>query len=190
MIWRRFGCALGIGPVLVLIYLLFWPVPINPSARNPPAMLPAGGVYQENHLLTKVERLGEGAGFAGPEDLAFDAGGFLYAGVEDGRILRLSRDGSEIRTFARTGGRPLGLVFDGRGSLIVADAFKGLLAVSPDGTVRLLANEVNGERINFADGVDVAADGTIFFSEASKKFTQDRFVLDVYEHRPNGRLLA
>ncbi len=186
---KRIGLALGAGLVLILSYLLFWPVRIDPVAWNPPAMPPLTGVYQENNQLGVVERLGRGAGL-GPEDVALDAQGFIYSGMADGRILRFSADGTNPELVADTGGRPLGMAFDARGSLIVADAFKGLLAIAPDGTVHVLANEVNGERINFADGLDIAADGTIFFSDASAKFSQAEFVLDLYEHRPNGRLLA
>jgi sugar lactone lactonase YvrE len=186
---KRVGLALGAGLVLVLMYFLFWPVPIDPVAWDPPAMPPLTGVYQENNQLAVIERLGEGIGL-GPEDLAFDAHGFLYTGMADGRILRFSPNASTPERFADTGGRPLGVAFDAQGSLIVADALKGLLAIAPDGTMQVLANEVNGRRINFADGLDIAADGTIFFSEASAKFAQDQFVLDLYEHRPNGRLLA
>jgi hypothetical protein len=40
------------------------------------------------------------------------------------------------------------------------------------------------------DDVDVAADGTIFFSDASFKFSVADHLLDLMEHRPNGRLLA
>ncbi len=186
---KRIGLALGTGIVLILLYLLFWPVRIDPAAWNPPDMPPLTGVYQENNQLAVVERLGKGAGL-GPEDVAFDAQGFLYSGMADGRILSFSPDGKNAELFANTGGRPLGLAFDAHGSLIVADAFKGLLAIAPDGATQVLTNEVDGERINFADGLDIAADGTIFFSDASAKFSQDEFVLDLYEHRPNGRLLS
>ncbi len=180
---------LGAALVLLILYLLFWPVPIDPAAWNPPAMPPLAGVYQENSQLCGVERLAKGFAL-GPEDVAFDAQGRLYSGMADGRIFRFAADGSNPELLAQTGGRPLGLAFDADGVLIVADAFKGLLANSQDGTIRVLTDEVQGGRINFADGLDIAADGTIFFTEASKKFTQDQFLLDLYEHRANGRLLA
>lgn len=187
--WRRIALWMGAGIALLLLYLLLWPVRIDPVGWNPPEMPALSGVYQENNQLASVERLGQGE-VLGPEDLAFDAQGFLYTGVADGRIIRFSPDGTGRKVFANTGGRPLGLAFDAHGSLIVADAFKGLLAIAPDGAIQVLTGEVNGEHINFPDGLDIAADGTIFFSDASRKFSQDEFVLDLYEHRPNGRLLA
>ncbi len=186
---KRIALALGTGIVVILLYLLLWPVRIDPAAWIPPDMPPLAGVYQENHRLGIVERIGEGI-VDGPEDLTFDAQGRLYSGMADGQILRLSPDESNAELFTDTGGRPLGMAFDSDGSLIVADAFKGLLEIAPDGAIQVLAKEVNGVRINFADGLDIAADGIIFFSEASTKFSQDEFILDLYEHQPNGRLLA
>lgn len=186
---RRVGLGIGAAILLLLLYTTLWPVPIDPAAWTPPAMPALVGVYQPNQALSAVERLGEGAGL-GPEDLAFDRDGRLYAGMADGSILRFAPDGLTYSVFAHTGGRPLGLAFDEHGWLIVADAFKGLLAISPAGVIQLLTDTVGGGRINFADGVDIAADGTVFFTDASTKFAQDEFVLDLFEHRPNGRLLA
>ncbi len=90
---KRIGLTLGTGIVLILLYLLFWPVRIDPAAWNPPDMPPLTGVYQVNNRLAGVERLGESAGL-GPEDVAFDPQGFLYTGVADGRILRFLPGGN------------------------------------------------------------------------------------------------
>jgi hypothetical protein len=38
--------------------------------------------------------------------------------------------------------------------------------------------------------LDIAADGTIYFTEASSKFPMSAFTSDILEHQPNGRLLA
>ncbi len=106
----------------------------------------------------------------GPEDVARGADGLLYAGLADGRIVRLKADGSTPpETVAETGGRPLGLHAAPDG-LYVADAERGLLAVSLDGTVRTLTDAVDGARMVFVDDLDVAADGSIWFSDASARF--------------------
>ncbi len=47
--------------------------------------------------------------------------------------MQLQPDGTQPRVFANTGGRPLGLIFDREGNLIVADAIKGLLSVNKGG---------------------------------------------------------
>jgi len=173
----------------VVAYLLLWPVRVDPEAWNPPPAPPLRGVYAPNTRLAAAERLGEGAGI-GPETIAVDAQGNLYGGMADGRIVRLKPDGGGAATFANTGGRPLGLDFDARGNLIVADGMKGLLAVAPDGKVTVLATEHGGLRFGFADDVDVGRDGTIYFTDASHKFDVAHYNQDLLEHRANGRLLA
>lgn len=174
---------------LFLLYLLFWPVPIDPAAWTPPPAPALTGTYRPNTRLSAVEKLGVGAGTA-PEDVALDSQGRIYGGMVDGRIVRFQPDGSAPQVFAETGGRPLGLHFDADGNLVVADAVKGLLSIAPDGAITVLSTAHGGVPFGFADDVDIAADGTLYFSDASFKFGVAEYVLDMMEHRPNGRLLA
>ena len=131
-------------------------------------------------------------GGAKPEDVVFDAAGRLYAGVEDGRIWRWPAgfpDGGAAGLFADTHGRPLGLEVNPRdGTLIVCDAYRGLLRVEETGHVRMLADAYGGARLKFTNNAAVAADGTIYFSDSSTRFGIDHFRQDLLEHRPNGRL--
>src|SRR5262245_9904206 len=127
---RRIKQVLLVIAMLVLVtivYLLFWPVPIMPAAWTPPAAARLPRQYQQNSKLATTQRLSLGEGFA-PEDVALDSVGRIYAGFDDGRIIRLTADGTNPQIFANTGGRPLGLIFDGSGNLIIADAIKGLLS--------------------------------------------------------------
>lgn len=174
---------------LVVVYLLFWPVPVDPVAWTPPPMPPLEGAYAANTRLEAAERLSPGIG-TGPEDVAIDREGRIYGSLDDGRIVRLQPDGTHPETFADTGGRPAGLRFDAGGNLLVCDCDKGLLSIAPDGRVATLATEAAGIPIRFADDLDIAADGTVYFSDASTKFGFRDLILDVVEHRPNGRLLA
>jgi sugar lactone lactonase YvrE len=172
-----------------LLYLLMWPVPIMPAAWTPPDAPILAGPYQQNSRLTTTQRLSLGTGF-GPEDVALDAQGRIYGGFEDGRIIQLQADGSQPRVFADTHGRPLGLSFDQKGNLIVADALKGLLSVNPGGEVATLSTGADGVPFACTNDLDVAADGTIYFTDASSKYPLTKFTLDLLEHQPNGRLLA
>jgi len=54
---------------VLLVYLLFWPVAIDPIAWTPPEAPPLTGDYEPNDRLASVERLGKGVGLA-PEDVA------------------------------------------------------------------------------------------------------------------------
>lgn len=171
----------------LLAYLLLWPVPIDPVAWTPPEAPSMTGLYEPNRFLSSVERLGEGTG-VGPEDAAIDKKGQIYAGMEDGRIVRFQPDGTRPEVFANTGSRPLGLHFDGAGNLIVCDLHRGLLSVAPDGTVTVLASQQGELPFQQTNDVDITADGTIYFSDSSFK-TFDT-MLELLEQRPHGRLLS
>ena len=182
--------------VLIIAYLFVFPVPISPAAWDPPPAPALTGQYQQNSRLAAMERLSLGTGDArpgngfAPEDVAIDAEGRIYAGVDDGRIIRLQADGTRPEPFSNTHGRPLGLVFDGNGNLIVADAIKGLLSIARDGSVTVLTTEADGLRFGCTNDLDVARDGTIYFTDASSKFPLTDFTSDILEHQGNGRLLA
>ena len=168
---------------LALGYLLFWPVPIDPVVWQPatnPRTVP-------NDSLSGVRSLPDVG--PGPESVAIGPDGRLYTGLQDGRVVRMRADGRGVETFVQTGGRPLGMKFDAGGNLIVADAFRGLLSVSPEGKVTVLADGVNGERMLFPNDIAIAADGVVWFSDASRRFDQHHWMLDFLEGRATGRLL-
>jgi sugar lactone lactonase YvrE len=186
---KRFGLFILLILVVALAYLLLAPVPIAPAAWTPPASPGLTGQYAQNTRLSAVQKLPLGDGHK-PEDVALDAEGKIYAGFEDGRIMVLQPDGTQPRVFADTKGRPLGLVFDREGNLIVADALKGLLSISKTGEIKVLADEADGVKFSCLNDLDIGADGTIYFTEASNKFPMSQFTNDLLEHQPNGRLLA
>jgi len=186
---KRVALFVAVLVAVALAYLLLAPVPITPGAWTPPVAPTLTGQYQQNTRLAPVQKLPLGDGHK-PEDVAIDADGRIYGGFEDGRIMVLQPDGTQPRVFANTGGRPLGLAFDRTGNLIVADAIKGLLSVNKSGEVKVLAVEADGVRFGCLNDLDVAADGTIYFTEASNKFPMSQFTNDLLEHQPNGRLLA
>jgi len=71
----------------------------------------------------------------------------------------------------------------------VCDSYRGLLSVDPAGQVSVLATEAEGVPFRFTDNLDVARDGTVYFSDASSRFGQPDYMLDLLEARPHGRLL-
>lgn len=186
---RRWPWFVAGAVVALALYLCLWPVPIDPVALEP---APEGAPLAANDKLREAERfstvIGDDGGH-GPETVIVDGEGRIYGGTKDGRIVRMKRDGSGLETFADTGGRPLGLAWDAQGQLIVADAKKGLLSISRDGVITTLATEAGGVAFRFADDVDVAKDGRIYFSDASSRFGYGDHMLDLLEGRPNGRLL-
>ncbi len=184
---KRFVLALI---ALLLAYLLFWPVPVDPVAWEAPQAPELEGPYAVNDRLAAVQRIAEGVG-TGPEDVIADEAGNLYTGYEDGRVVQLNAQGESQRLVADTGGRPLGLVFDQDGNLLVADGYKGLLRISQEGEIEVLATGAEGVPFGFTNNVDVADDGTIYFSDASSKFGPEHKARDdVIEHGGHGRLLS
>ena len=56
-----------------------------------------------------------------PEGIAIGPDGWIWAGSENGQILRIAPDGSQIEEVASTGGFTLGLAFDGGRALFACD---------------------------------------------------------------------
>lgn len=182
--------------IVIVSYFVAWPVPIDPRAWRAPANPGYTGAFAPNDRLKDIELL-DIARCHGPEAVALDNQGRIYVTTHEGFIVRLHADGSKAEKWADTKGRPLGIDFDAKGNLIVADAFRGLLSVSPEAVVTELATKADGIPIRYADDVAVAADGKIYFSDASTKFgakeyggTMEASLLDIMEHGGHGRLLC
>jgi ribose transport system permease protein len=148
--------------------------------------------------LGRADILGSGS-VDGPEDVILDRDGNLYCGNRDGRILKLAApDYASVEVLAKIGGRPLGLAFDAEGWLVTCVAGMGLLRVSMDGKVELLTDQTDRSlfsvqddtTIRMADDLDIAPDGTIYFTDATKRYDIENWGLDLLEGRPNGRLIS
>eukprot|EP00669_Euglena_mutabilis_P011290 TRINITY_DN5949_c0_g1_i1.p2 TRINITY_DN5949_c0_g1~~TRINITY_DN5949_c0_g1_i1.p2 ORF type:complete len:389 (+),score=131.16 TRINITY_DN5949_c0_g1_i1:25-1167(+) len=142
------------------------------------------------------------------ETVAIGGDGALLFATRSGDVLRLpiDRPEDEPELWARLGGVPLGMAFDPRGTLWVADAARGLLAVDPATRQATLAathaTDANGTvtPIAFADDVAVASDGRVFLSDASaipptihvggRWDGESAGLLDFMTGRPTGRLLV
>ena len=192
---ERFAIAGGVSVVL-LAYLLAWPVPVDPVSWSAPADAGLIDPFEANDHLRHSQPL-DLRDHAGPEDIAAPGDGFLYVSSAAGSIVRLRPDGSEFSVFAETGGRPLGIEFDGSGNLFVANPYIGLQRISPQGDVELLASEYDGQQLVYVNDVAVARDGTVYFSDSSRKFGAREFggtyaasLLDIVEHGGHGRLFS
>lgn len=175
--------------VVLVLYLFLWPVPIDPPVWEPKPAPAFAGDYAVNSVLEGLD-LYATPNSQGPEDVAVDAAGRVYVGVEEGLILRYQADGSDPQVFANTEGRPLGLDFDNDGNLVVADAVKGLLSVDPSGAVTVLCTEAGFHPFRFTDDVDVDSQNVAWFSDASFKFGPAAHAMEeVLESAPNGRLV-
>lgn len=196
-------------------YALFWPSDFLPQPWQAPAAQ-TGAATVQSGPLDGAQRLAADVA-AGPEDVAVDRQGRIYAGYDDGTIRRFDADGNDGEVFATTNGRPLGLAFTDKPvvpasdtprdpnatdrfanpgeaatptqTLIVADAEKGLLAVNANGDIKMLARDVDNTPFGFTDDVDVASDGSIYFTDASSKYGRHDYRTDILEHGGHGRLM-
>ncbi|GAB4466807.1 MAG: SMP-30/gluconolactonase/LRE family protein [Armatimonadaceae bacterium] len=124
----------------------------------------------------------------------------MYVGGLDGNDGIIARvtfgtDGSieNIEPFSDTEGHPIDLYFDPDGNLLVADWKRGLISIDPQGQITtLIAPEtiVEGKSFRRPDGIAVGPDGTIYFSEGSRRDGTWNGVYEALEQRSWGRLLA
>uniref|UniRef100_A0A0E0JMV3 Strictosidine synthase conserved region domain-containing protein n=1 Tax=Oryza punctata TaxID=4537 RepID=A0A0E0JMV3_ORYPU len=136
-------------------------------------------------------------GISGAESLAFDGKDRLYTGVSDGRVLKWGGSAAGWTTYAYNAnyrriplcsssevppeeresicGRPLGVRFFRKtGELYIADAYKGLMKVGPDGgEAQVVATEADGVPFHFLNGLDVdQATGDVYFTDSSSTYTR------------------
>ena len=180
--------------VLFALYLAFAPVSIDPQAWEAPENIGYSGAFSPNDKLANLERI-DLSESPGPEDVTV-LNGFIYATSQTGDITKIDPQTGGVDILANTGGVPLGIEAAGN-RLYIADAYKGLFALTPDGQLSLLTDRVEGTPILYADDLDIAADGIIYFSDASTKFgaqnigsTMDASLLEIMESVGTGRVLA
>lgn len=190
--------AAGVVIAVIAAYLLFWPVPIKPAAWEAPSNPGYAGDFAANERLVALELIDLPEGEYGPEDVALGPDGRVYMALHSGKITALDLETLTFETVADTGGRPLGIEFDSSGLLWIADAYRGLLTMSLAGDVITVSNQTSdGSPILYADDVDIAADGKVYFSDASTRFSAAEIgdtlaasILDLMEHSSNGRVLV
>lgn len=179
--------------VLVLLYLVLWPVPIDPVAWQAPEDRGLVDPFAPNKLLQAASGIDLGDA-EGPEDATLGPDHHVYATTLDGHVLRIGS--GTVERFASPGGRPLGIEAASDGAFIVANSWLGLQRIEADGSTRTLLGSLDGERPVYPNNLAVAKDGKIYFTEASSKFgaaeyrgTYNASLLDIMEHGGHGSVI-
>jgi sugar lactone lactonase YvrE len=196
--------------VLGLLIMTAWVIsPVRPVAWTPDPDVGLSAQFLANERLYELNNTAlqkqylQDAG-EGPEDIVIGDDGYLYTGYQDGRIVRVlveevlkvyqnenaSTTDIQYEEFVNTQGRPLGLRFDAQGNLIVADALKGLISIDKQRNISVLVDEFDGNKLLLVDHLDIAKDGTIWFSDASARYDIYGFMYDFLEAISTGRLLS
>ncbi len=183
----RLGKGLLLASTLALasVWLLPQWAPVKAVSWSPPPNPGLSGVYEPNQALASLALLPVGPA---PEHVACSDSGELYTGLEGGDILRRDVAGQWLR-IGTTQGRPLGIRPDTQGGVWIADSMKGLLHMTSEGEVIVLADKIGEEPLRFVDDLDVERNGRIWFSDASQRFDYRQVALDFFEGSRTGRLL-
>jgi len=178
--------------LVALLYLLLWPVPIDPVAWQAPRDEGLVDPFEPNDLLQAATAIDLGT-FEGPEDATFGSDNLVYMTTASGHVLRIRKN--RVEEFADLGGRPLGIEAAADGSLIVANANLGLQRIDTDGSFSILLGSVDDSTPVYPNNLALADDGKIYFSEASSKFGAEKYrgsynasLLDIMEHGGHGSL--
>jgi sugar lactone lactonase YvrE len=152
--------------------LMFSSCSLKPLAYLPEAIPSFEGATQLNEKLLASEKININ-GWFGPEDILFDSLGNLYTGVHnadfnDGRILKIAPSG-KVEEFYNSGSWVAGLHFDKASNLIALSHKQGLISISRTKKVTVLAaTDENGHPFLIPNGLDIAEDGMIYFTNTSE----------------------
>jgi gluconolactonase len=111
----------------------------------------------------KLQTVATGFGFT--EGPRWDAAGFLYVSDETiNKIFRVHPDGKKEEVIAL--GDPDGNTFDRQHRLIdCASVLRAIIAVTPDGKYKILADHYEGKKFNSPNDVIVGPDGALYFTD-------------------------
>jgi gluconolactonase len=117
-------------------------------------------------LIDRHAKLETGAtGFGFTEGPMWDPAGFLYVSDETlNKIFRVYPDNRKEEVIAL--GDPDGNTFDRQHRLIdCASVLRAIIAVTPDGKYKVLADRFEGKKLNSPNDVIVGPDGALYFTD-------------------------
>ena len=182
--------------VVLLSIILIQSCALHPVSWKPPIKPVFENALKHNDKLLTSKKI-DLKGWYGPEDIVFDKQGNLYCGVHigkkdfsDGKILKISPNGV-VKVFYDADSWVAGLHFDSNNNLIALSHKQGLISISPDKEITVLANKDENDRsFLIPNGLDIDSDGNIYFSNTSHESAYDikygrKLIMEL---KPNGGL--
>lgn len=172
---RIIKVAILIIAAAITIPMVFKAFSISPVSWQPASKAPFNGASALNEKLAAAEKVSL-KGWYGPEDIVFDNDGNMYTGVHskqtdfsDGRILKIDPSG-KVEVFYNSRSWVAGLHFDANGKLVALSHKEGLISIDKNKKVTVLATkDESGKPFLIPNGLDIASDGKIYFSNTSEK---------------------
>lgn len=162
----------------VLIYLVI-PIPnFNPNPSPLARFIDySPSLYDDKSLDSVTVMMSDTLKY--PEDLDVDEStGAIYTGLSDGTLLKI--EGGEIIKLAQGKDIVLGVKLSkDRRYLYFADTGAGICRLDLSSrNIEVLTSGYNGVKFRLPNSLDIAADGKIFFTDTSTKFTFHEFFLE------------
>ncbi|GAC57594.1 hypothetical protein GOHSU_22_00540 [Gordonia hirsuta DSM 44140 = NBRC 16056] len=116
--------------------------------------------------------------------------GRVITGLDDGRLIAVDPNTDGVEVLADTAGHLLGLEVLPDGSVVMCDHDRGVLHLEGGrGRPTVMVDVVDDRPLRFASNVVAAADGTLYISASSQRYTIDNWRSDLIEHAGSGRLI-
>jgi gluconolactonase len=164
---RRRGLLAGLGGLMAIPALGTEVLPFVPAAYPDPAVEVLDPSFAPVRIgITGLERLHTGSRFT--EGPVYFGGGryLLWTDIPGNRILRWDEHTGQVSEFARPANNANGMTRDRQGRLIICEhGARRVVRIEHDGAVTVIAERLDGKRLNSPNDVVVKSDDSIWFTD-------------------------
>lgn len=145
----------------------------------------AGEIVKDGEKIEKVR-----GGFRFTEGPAFDGKGAIYfTDIPNSRIMKYEIKAGKMSVFREKSGRANGLMFDGKGRLVMCEGGnRQVTRMGSGGKIEVLASKYKGKKLNSPNDLDIDDKGGIYFTDPryGNRSNMEMKVEGVYYIKPGG----